>query len=160
MVFNGLFVRDFVIIIVLFWLLAVSIILLRMVYHYNRMTHGVTKATLKEILDTLLLRQISLEKQTKILEQSIQTIEKSGKYHIQRVGIVRYNPFSDTGGTQSFSLALLDEVDNGIIITSLYARTGNRWYVKEIRNGKGDHVELSKEEFATIKKAQITEIKT
>ena len=40
-------------------------------------------------------------------------------------------------------------------MTSLYARTGNRWYVKEVRSGKGKELELSKEEQSAIKRAQI-----
>lgn len=80
--------------------------------------------------------------------------ETSGLGHLQRIGIVRYNPFSDTGGAQSFSLALLDAAGTGIVITSLFARTGNRWYVKEITGGKGKGIDLSKEEEVAIRKAQ------
>jgi hypothetical protein len=46
---------------------------------------------------------------------------------------------------------MLDKNDNGIVMTSLYARTGNRWYIKYIKAGSGLDVELSKEEKSAIK---------
>ena len=50
----------------------------------------------------------------------------------QRVGLVRFNPFEDTGGNQSFALALLDAEGNGWVLSSLHARTGTRVYAKPI----------------------------
>ena len=67
--------------------------------------------------------------------------------------MVRFNPFSDVGGDQSFSLALLDKRNNGIVITSLYAREGSRVFGKPIENGLSPH-SLSEEEKEAIKKAQ------
>ena len=51
-------------------------------------------------------------------------------------------------------MAILDESDTGVVMTSLYARTGNRWYVKEVVKGKGKELELSREELAAITQAQ------
>ncbi len=76
-----------------------------------------------------------------------------GKTYLQKIGLVRFNPFSDTGGDQSFSLALLDGQESGIIMTSLYARTGVRWYIKTIKKGKGLEHDLSKEEAEALKRA-------
>jgi hypothetical protein len=91
------------------------------------------------------------KKDIAVLSQTITRLEQEGQTHLQRIGIVRFNPFSDTGGSQSFTIALLDKEDNGIVMTSLYARTGNRWYIKYIKGGVGVDVELSKEEKAAIK---------
>jgi hypothetical protein len=52
-------------------------------------------------------------------------------------------------------MALLDGADNGVVMTSLYGRNGNRWYVKEIHSGKGKNLELSKEEETAIKQAKV-----
>lgn len=71
---------------------------------------------------------------------------------IQKVGIVRFNPFNDVGGNQSFSIALLDMEDNGILITSMFSRDGTRIYSKSIKNGKSEHY-LSEEEKEALKKA-------
>ncbi len=71
---------------------------------------------------------------------------------IQKVGIVRFNPFQDTGGNQSFAIALLDYYNNGLVISSLHSREGTRTYTKPIENGQSEH-NLSDEEKEAIKKA-------
>ena len=70
----------------------------------------------------------------------------------QRVGLVRYNPFEETGGNQSFALALLDAEGNGWVLSSLHARQGTRVYAKSIRAGRSDAA-LSEEESAAIRQA-------
>lgn len=67
------------------------------------------------------------------------------KSDISKVGIIKFNPFSETGGDHSFSLALLDGHKNGIIITSLHTRERTRVYLKEIFDGKSK-IDLSNEE--------------
>ncbi|OGG11590.1 hypothetical protein A2Z00_05170 [Candidatus Gottesmanbacteria bacterium RBG_13_45_10] len=137
------------------WMGVVTVFLFRMIGHYNKLTKGITNRGLKEILEQVLQNQKGLSEYTKQLEQELNGLTVDGRLHIQRIGIVRFNPFSDTGGSQSFTLAFLDGNENGLVMTSLYARTGNRWYVKEIRTGKGKELELSKEEQAAIKRARL-----
>ncbi len=95
----------------------------------------------------------------KKLNQDYQDLLKiSKKIHdiaakgIQKVGIVRFNPFQDTGGNQSFAIALLDYYNNGLIISSLHSRDGTRTYAKPIKNGQSEY-NLSDEEKEAIKKA-------
>src|SRR5690348_14593735 len=145
MVFNGSFL-EIVFFILIAWVIGLSIAVFRLVRHYNTLTGGNQKAGLKEVLDALLITQRGLQNQTKDLYKSLEDIRSDGKLHVQRVGLVRFNPFSDTGGSQSFTLSLLDGHDNGLVMTSLYARTGHRWYIKEIASGKGKELALSKEE--------------
>lgn len=71
---------------------------------------------------------------------------------VQHVGIMRFNPFRDAGGDQSFCIALLDEKQNGVVISSLYSRDGVRVYGKPISAGKSTY-QLSSEEEETIRKA-------
>jgi len=71
---------------------------------------------------------------------------------IQKVGVVRFNPFAEVGGNQSFAIALLDKHLNGVIILSLYARDGVRVYSKSLKEGKSEY-RLSKEEEEAIKLA-------
>lgn len=87
------------------------------------------------------------------LKDRLSFIDKSGLKHIQRVELSRYNPYNETGGDQSFSLALLDNQGNGMVLTSLHARSGTRVYAKQVISGKGEKHQLSKEEEAVIKKA-------
>lgn len=70
----------------------------------------------------------------------------------QRVGLVRYNPFGDTGGNQSFALALLDGNADGIVVSSLHARAGTRVYAKALTGGRSD-AQLSDEETEAVRQA-------
>ena len=79
-------------------------------------------------------------------------LEESSPRAFQRVGLVRFNPFEDTGGNQSFALALLDADGNGWVLSSLHARTGTRIYAKAIHGGRSDGA-LSEEETTAIKQA-------
>ncbi len=89
------------------------------------------------------------------LEKQVTAVEIQGLQHIQRVGLLRFNPYDDTGGNISFTVCLLDDQGSGIVITSLHARSGTRVFGKEIVLGKSKKHELSKEEELAIKKAMI-----
>jgi len=78
-----------------------------------------------------------------------------GSLHIQKIGLVRFNPFKDTGGDQSFILSLLDAHNTGVVISGLYSRTGTRWYAKKVVVGKGSEHELSDEEVKAVHQARI-----
>lgn len=121
--------------------------------HYDRLTKGVSDATLTSVLTELLAVLKLLEKRVDVIERAIEEIHADGMNYVQRVGIVRFNPFSDTGGAQSFTIAMLDGHRSGIVMTSLYSRMGNRWYVKTVVKGQGKDMELSKEELSAIKEA-------
>lgn len=68
------------------------------------------------------------------------------------LAVIRYNAFGNTGSDLSFSLALLDEQQNGVVITSIYGREESRTYAKPVEGGKSVY-NLSEEEMAAIKKA-------
>ncbi|MEK7543440.1 MAG: DUF4446 family protein [Patescibacteria group bacterium] len=132
---------------------ALTYIVAKLQVHYNRLIRGVSGTTLSQVLDGLLTEFQSLKIRTTRAEKAVDQLEVDGRGHIQRIGIVRYNPFSDTGGSQSFTMAILDGESDGVVMTSLYARSGNRWYVKQITKGKGKDIELSKEELSAVKQA-------
>jgi hypothetical protein len=71
---------------------------------------------------------------------------------ISHVGIVRFNPFENTGSNQSFSIALLDSHKNGVVISSLYTRDGVRIYAKPIQKEKSEF-QLTEEENIAIQKS-------
>lgn len=142
------------------WLVVLTVLLIRIRNHYNRLTAGITARGLGDVLEEILKREKGLQNKTEQLENAMGVLSKESAFHIAKIGLVRFNPFSDTGGTQSFSVALLDGKNNGLVMTSLYGRTGNRWYVKEVSEGKARGVELSKEENSAIHRAQILHNKT
>ena len=79
------------------------------------------------------------------LEPRLGVVEAISKISVQKVGFVRFNPFHDTGGDQSFIAVFLDRENNGMVISSLYMRDGVRVYGKEIEHG-ASRQPLSEEE--------------
>jgi hypothetical protein len=71
---------------------------------------------------------------------------------IQKVGVVRYNPFADAGGDQSFAIALLDSLGNGIVVSSLHSRSDTRVFAKPVQGGRSKYP-LSDEEQDAIGRA-------
>ncbi|MBP6891506.1 DUF4446 family protein [Candidatus Shapirobacteria bacterium] len=80
------------------------------------------------------------------------SVTSKDKLAIQKMNLIRFNPFDDIGGNQSFILVLLDKDNSGIILTSLHHRSFSRIYAKPIKNGQGDNITLSKEEKSAILK--------
>ncbi|TET53095.1 MAG: DUF4446 family protein [Actinobacteria bacterium] len=72
---------------------------------------------------------------------------------LQNVGLIRYDAFEDTGGNLSFSLALLNNQKDGFVLTSINGRSENRLYVKQIRAGQSNDMQLTPEETRAIQKA-------
>jgi hypothetical protein len=103
---------------------------------------------LKEILDCFK----KLEKNFERILKEIENLKKESEFSLQKIGMVRFNPFSDIGGDQSFSIALLNGKNDGFVITSLYSKEGNRIYGKPIKNGKSEYP-LSEEEKKAIERA-------
>jgi hypothetical protein len=71
---------------------------------------------------------------------------------LRKVGVVRFNPFQDSGGDQSFAIALLDQGGTGLIISSLHGRTETRIFAKQVTDGRSKHA-LSDEEQQAIREA-------
>lgn len=103
---------------------------------------------LKEVLEYLK----KLEKNHEKISREFEEFKEKSRKNLQKVGIVRFNPFKEIGGEQSFSIAVLDANDNGIVITSHYGREANRVYAKPIEKGTSKY-QLSKEENEAISEA-------
>lgn len=72
-------------------------------------------------------------------------------HSVQHVGLVRYNPFQETGGDQSFALALLDKKGDGLVMSSLHSRAVTRFYAKPVKAGTASG--LSEEEVKAVQQA-------
>jgi hypothetical protein len=101
------------------------------------------------------------------LHRMINEIRELGRQHrelaaleekaIQRVGLVRFNSFGESGGSNSFSLALLDAAGSGAMITSLYGRDTQRVYIKPVESGTSK-IPLTEEEKQAIMECQGTHV--
>jgi len=93
-----------------------------------------------------------LAKRLDALNKLHHELEELAHRSIQKVGVIRYNPFNDTGGDQSFAIALLDSQGNGIVVSSLHSRTDTRVFAKPVQSGRSRYP-LSDEEQDAINKA-------
>lgn len=103
---------------------------------------------LKQYINTV----IEVQKENKQLSDYCKTIDTNMGKCLQKVGMVRYNAFKDTGSDLSFTLALLDENNNGVVLNGIYSREMSNIYAKQIENGKSQNT-LSEEEKEAIRKA-------
>ncbi len=86
-------------------------------------------------------------------QKEIIQLQKEQKLFLKKKSFRRFNPYEDTGGDQSFIWAVLDETDNGIVLSSLHGRGGTRVYAKEIKQGAPTSHQLSDEEQLVLKQA-------
>jgi len=140
-------------VIIVIWLAALTFVVWKIYSHFNRLNEGAGGKGLKPILEEILKENKEYKRDIEKLGEWCARIEKEGKFHIQKVGLHRFNPFKDTGGDQSFILSLVDNNDTGVIISGLYSRSGLRWYAKKVKNGKGLEHDLSDEERKALKEA-------
>jgi hypothetical protein len=109
-----------------------------------------------ESLETTLITHLEQVRQVDSrlsdLEREYKRLSITGGLASQKISIVRFNPFGDTGGDQSFSLAVLDAQDSGYVLTSIHGRQGTRVYVKPIDLGTSKYT-LSAEEHKALNQA-------
>ncbi len=136
------------------WLIIITFLLVRTLLHYRRLTADVSKKDLISSLNHLIAATGQNADDLKKLSEKVNHEAEEATKHFQKLGFSRYNPFTDTGGDQSFSLSLLDEKGEGIVISSLHSRENTRLYAKKIEDGKPlNNIVLSKEEQEVIKQA-------
>lgn len=105
------------------------------------------------------VRRLSrLEAQLEELRPRLQYAEQVAGVSLQKIGFVRFNPFQDTGGDNSFILVLLDAENTGVMVSSLFAREGVRIYGKQINRGRSRH-QLSAEEKAALEETMSKNVK-
>ncbi len=141
-----------VLILLFIWLLFIWFSLRKFKRLQREMFRGVTKKDLEEVLLYHTKKLEGNSRDIKEIKDRLQKIEGDLRISIKKIGVVRFNPFKDTGGDQSFSIALLDSNNDGFVLSSLYGRNENRIFAKPVRGGKSDF-KLSAEEEKAIKKA-------
>lgn len=135
------------------WLIFLSILYLKSVRHYQRLTEGVSAVNLVKILEGHIQRVNETGQRLNSLEETVKIMKEQSRGFIQKIGLVRFNPYADTGGNQSFVVALLDFQGNGVVISSLHSRSETRVYGKVVKGGKEAGYPFSDEEKQAINKA-------
>jgi hypothetical protein len=142
--------------VVVFLLLFLSLVQTRQLRRLRRrldvLTRGAEGRSLDAVLDAHLDKVSIVARELDQLSARSMVLEASARRSIQRIGLVRFNPFEDTGGNQSFALALTDVAGNGFVLSSLHSRTGTRIYAKAVVDGRSDGA-LSSEETEALRVA-------
>ena len=137
-------------------LIVVNVLLLiRFNQTNNKIDTLLEKGKIKDFKDIFLLQKEKnngLEEEIKEAFLKIKNLEDICETTIRKIGVVRFNPFNNMGGNQSFIIAMLDNKNNGFLISSLFVKDGNRVYAKTVKQGKSDYV-LSEEEVEAINRA-------
>ena len=93
-----------------------------------------------------------MQEENKEIVEYCKKINKNIEVCVQKVGIVRYSAFKDTGSDLSFALALLDANNNGVVLNGIYSRDMSNIYAKPVTNGTSTYT-MTQEEKDAIDKA-------
>ncbi len=104
----------------------------RLEQRYQLLMTGASGGNLEAILEDHIRRVQEATARVEELNLLVMRLERNNRSHLQRIGFLRFNPFRDTGGDQSFVLALTDEGGNGVVISSLHSREVTRVYAKPL----------------------------
>ncbi len=104
----------------------------RLEARYEMLLQGTDGGDLQTVLESHVAEVRTALQDVRRVTERADRLEEAACGHVQHLGLVRYNPFRDTGGDQSFVLALADGRGNGAIITSLHMRDVTRVYAKPL----------------------------
>jgi len=125
--------------------------------HYDQLMADSSGGSLQEMLQDHLFRVRGTLDRVDSLEKLVHDLQRTLGQSVQWVGLVRFNPFRDTGGDQSFAVALADANGDGIVLSSLHRRDMTRVYAKPLLGWKSTHP-LTEEELEAIETAQRNHI--
>jgi len=135
------------------WIVILTGIVLKTKAHYNNLISKTRKQKIDEILDELLMIDKKTMQELEMVKKELHEEIKASILHIQKVGLVRFNPFEKLGGEKSFVISFLNHENSGIVMNFIYTRDGLRVYSKKVKEGKSEEYNLSEEEKKAIEKS-------
>ena len=131
-----------VLVVLVFILLVFSIVLCvelgKLKKRFNRFSQGRDGKSLEKEIGEVFAQNVALKEVADKNKRDIKTLFRRMETTFQKVGLVKYDAFPQMGGKLSFSLAMLDEKNNGFIINSVHGSDGCYTYSKEIKAGRCD----------------------
>ena len=140
------------IIILLILNLSTHLKLKKLASKYERFMSGLSDRNIEELIDSCLDDLDVIKRRNSEVERHINSIERRVLNCVQKTAIIRYNAFDNVGSDLSFSIALLDYNNDGIVFSSIYARESSTTYAKPIFGGKSKYA-LSGEEIQALNTA-------
>jgi enoyl-CoA hydratase/carnithine racemase len=105
----------------------------RLLGQYQHLMTGTSGGNLEAMLHDHISQVRETETRVAAVDQLARQLEKASYFSMQHMGVVRFNPFQDTGGDQSFAVALVDGHGNGVVLSSLHGRGATRVYAKPLK---------------------------
>lgn len=136
------------------WMFVLTFIVLKTKSHYERLTKHSSKVSLESLLDSLLHEAEKSKALDETLLKKITELQIAAQHAYRKIGMVQFHALGKTDGEKSFVIALLNEMNSGIVINFMYIPEGVRVYAKQVKDGKGTHHELSQEEKEAIAHAE------
>lgn len=121
----------------------------RLLGQYQHLMAGTSGGNLEETLHEHMDQVRGAIHKVETIDQLTQHLDTRSHFSLQHLGLVRFNPFRDTGGDQSFALALADDHGHGVVLSSLHARDVTRVYAKPLEGWESAH-SLTDEEVRAI----------
>jgi hypothetical protein len=111
----------------------------RLLGQYQHLMSGTSGGNLEEMLNDHISQVRETAAQVEAVDELAQRLKKAAYFSLQHLGVVRFNPFHNTGGDQSFAIALVDGHGNGVVLSSLHARDVTRVYAKPLQKWESSH---------------------
>ncbi|HBP01542.1 MAG: hypothetical protein UY41_C0029G0009 [Candidatus Moranbacteria bacterium GW2011_GWE1_49_15] len=138
------------------FLSSVALLKIRQISRRNEiMFSGKQAKSLESLISDHSEAILNMDKEIQELFEISNRIHNLASKGIHKIGVIRFNPFKDIGGNQSFVVALLDGKNTGLVISSLHTREGTRVYSKPITKGKCEEYQLTEEESTAISAAML-----
>lgn len=148
-----------ILVIVLFILYIINLRLLNGLENkYRKFMRGVNNKNLEELIISNLDKMDEIKNQTEYMKSLYEKMENRLNICIQKTSIIRYKAFEDVGSDLSFSIAFLDNQNNGVILTGIYGRNESTTYAKPIEQGISRY-DLSEEEKFVLENAMNKKLK-
>ncbi len=144
---------GFLVLLLLVGLAALSRRVRRLHVAYQRLSGGLAQGRLDEVLQHYIGETQHAAEAVRQLRAEHDELSAAVRRAVQKVGLVRYSAFADTGGDQSFAVALLDREGNGALFNGLFHRTECRVYAKPVERWRSRY-NLTDEEVEAIRIAQ------
>ena len=141
-------ILAFIILFLIGWLVKIEMRL-------KRFFRGQRGKDLEEVIHSLTKEMRYLQKAKKDIEIRADHLDQRLKTSIRGVKVLRFNPFKDSGGNQSFAVALINEEGDGVVLSSLYSREKVSIFAKPIK-GHHSEYELTAEEKEALKRARLS----
>jgi hypothetical protein len=125
----------------------------RLLGQYQHLMVGTSGGNLEAMLHDHVSQVRETATRLEAVDELAHRLEEASHLDLQHLGIVRFNPFHDTGGDQSFAIALADGYGNGVVLSSLHARDMTRVYAKPLQGWASIH-SLTDEEKRAVALAQ------